>query len=265
VTLAGHENEPDMKFYLADESGDGKIDIATEVELVGVDSVSGEPVENVTATYTLDWDILSQSPSVDFVTVWSSYGDDFLFGELSGSVATLSGTAPFDWDAYSAAYEGDTGNNAIDVSGSSDAFAIDAYAGNDTIVGSSKGDLIFGDEGNDTMTGGGGDDIFVFDTDFSDTDIDVITDFSAANMGQDMIVLEGSEVFDADGYGFIFESGTISGTSFTQGSDVSDTDAAIKFVDTTSTSQMILLQGVDASKLVFADIEDSVAIWLHNV
>jgi Ca2+-binding RTX toxin-like protein len=254
-----------MKFYLSDESDGGKIDTATEVEKVGVDSVSGEPIEVVTATYTLDWDILSQSPSVDFVTVWSSYGDDFLFGQLSGSSVTLSGTAPFDWDAYSAAYEGDTGNNSIDVSTSSDAFAIDAYAGDDTIVGSSKGDLIFGDEGNDTMTGGGGDDIFVFDTDFSDTDVDVITDFSAANMGQDMIVLEGSEVFDANGYGFIFESGNISGTTFTPDSDGSGPDAAIKFVDTSTTSQMILLQGVDASKLVFADIEDSVAIWLHNV
>jgi Ca2+-binding RTX toxin-like protein len=269
VTLAGHEDEPDMKFYLSGEInslGVTSLYSATEVEQVSTGKI-------VTAEYSLNYD--ESGNEVDFVTVWSSYGDDYLFGQLANGSVTLSGTAPFDWDAYSATPDpqGDisaiSGGDGllIDVSThSSDAFAIEGSDYNDTIVGSDNGDLIDGMEGNDTMTGGGGDDIFIFDTNFSDADIDVIKDFSAANMGQDMVVLEGSEVFDANGYyGFIFESGNISGTTFTPDSDGSGPDAAIKFVDTSTTSQMILLQGVDASKLVFADIEDSVAIWLHNV
>ncbi|MEH2181179.1 hypothetical protein [Nostoc sp.] len=53
---------------------------------------------------------------------------------------------------------------------------INGYEGNDTLIGGSGNDYLVGGGGNDILTGGTGRDTFVLN--YSDGDIDTITDFS---------------------------------------------------------------------------------------
>ena len=77
-------------------------------------------------------------------------------------------------------HAGDNAGNTIDLSGESQAQAIHALDGDDTITASAHDDLLVGGAGDDTMTGGGGADTYVFrdyggdEGDFGD---DTITDF----------------------------------------------------------------------------------------
>jgi Ca2+-binding RTX toxin-like protein len=250
ISLPDGDSGSSMNFNLYDDNEDGVIDSAVELDANN----------NIVALYDVLWDDTdSNAITVDFTLSWSSYGDDYLWGEFLGNGMTLYSDPFIDWDAITGAVE-DTANADSALSGDpgDSAILISGLDGDDTITGTVGGDWIYGDVGNDTMTGNGGADLFVFNTDDSDEDVDVITDFSATD--GDVVLIDGSALFDTGSYDFTFETGTYTGSTFTAGT--SGLDTAITFG---STNQIILLQGVDASKLVFADIEDSVAIWLHNV
>jgi Ca2+-binding RTX toxin-like protein len=245
-----------MDFELYDGNGDGTFDSAAELDAN----------DNVVANYNVLWDNSNPSAiTVDFITTWSSYADDYLWGEfLDNNKMSLSTEPMFDWDAITDAVSGVIGDNdEILVGDSGDsAIMIVGYGGDDTITGTDGGDWIYGDAGDDVMTGNDGADLFVFNTDDSQVDFDVITDFSASD--GDLILIDGSALFDdTDGsYDFAFESGTYDSSTDTFAAVTNGFDTAITFGSTAQT-QMIVLEGVNASSLVFADIEDSVAIWLN--
>jgi VCBS repeat-containing protein len=93
---------------------------------------------------------------------------------------------------------GTSGNDLMDFTGLSltDIAAIDAGAGNDTVVGSSTADTIVGGAGNDSLEGGDGDDLFLF----------------AANAGVDTIVGgAGADVIKASAAGASLSWGSYSG------------------------------------------------------
>ncbi len=78
-----------------------------------------------------------------------------------------------------------SGNDSVNGGVGSDTLI--GYSGGDTIDGGEGDDLIYGDKGKDLLTGGGGGDVFYFTEKFSETNSDVIVDFSS---GIDFIGLD---------------------------------------------------------------------------
>jgi Ca2+-binding RTX toxin-like protein len=62
-----------------------------------------------------------------------------------------------------------------------------AGAGNDRLQGDAGNDVLYGDAGNDFLVGGGGYDMFVFDSQLSTANADVVRDFTK---GFDRLVLD---------------------------------------------------------------------------
>lgn len=107
--------------------------------------------------------------------------------QLSGKTFVVEGTNPSAADTITA--EGTANADSIDLSGLSmtdsvstgmKGAVVNAGAGNDTVIGTSRNDTIDGGTGADTMTGGAGADTFVIDSDGVATAAvaDVVTDFS---------------------------------------------------------------------------------------
>lgn len=115
-----------------------------------------------------------------------------------------------------------SGSDTISLSDDDD-FMV-GLGGNDSIDGNGGDDTLIGGSGRDTLTGGDGSDIFIFETRASKKNLDIITDFDAAN---DLLVFEiedfrvlddgplaedqfvtGSVAVDADDY-FVYSNGTL--------------------------------------------------------
>lgn len=107
--------------------------------------------------------------------------------QLSGKTFVVEGTTANAADTITA--EGTANADSIDLSGLSmtdsvstgmKGAVVNAGAGNDTVIGTSRNDTINGGAGADTMTGGAGADTFVIDSDGVATAAvaDVVTDFS---------------------------------------------------------------------------------------
>lgn len=112
--------------------------------------------------------------------------------------------------------------------GGSGSDVIYGEAGRDEIYGGGGNDTLYGGSGNDSLSGGSGSDSFVFNTGFESGDVDLITDFSAA---QDTIVLDG-EIFVGLSKGFLASSG------FAANSWGAATDRLDRFVYETDTGKL---------------------------
>ena len=93
-------------------------------------------------------------------------------------------------DAVDGSYTTRTGTDASDflVGGRGDDLLIGS-SGNDLIFGGRGDDILSGGQGSDVLTGGKGSDTFVFGGDSLDGKVDVITDFSIAAAGGDVLDL----------------------------------------------------------------------------
>ncbi|MFN4016601.1 MAG: beta strand repeat-containing protein, partial [Reyranella sp.] len=121
---------------------------------------------------------------------------------------------------------GGAGNDTLD--GSRGADALEGGTGNDTLMGGNGADTLDGGEGDDmlygglgtdNLTGGTGSDSFVFDTAFTGTNKDTITDF---NVADDIIILDDA-IFSA------LSAGSLSNDAFRIGSAALDADDRIVF------------------------------------
>jgi Ca2+-binding RTX toxin-like protein len=115
-----------------------------------------------------------------------------------------------------------SGSDTISLSDDDD-FMV-GLGGDDSIDGNGGDDTLIGGSGRDTLTGGDGSDLFIFETRASKKNLDIITDFDAAN---DLLIFEiedfrvldegplaedqfvtGSVAVDADDY-FVYSNGTL--------------------------------------------------------
>jgi len=133
-----------------------------------------------------------------FNTIANGYGirmTDAITGTptITGSNVFTGGGLALKFEKATAGSTSLTTSGAFTVNGST---FINLFAGgqaSDTITGSSTANWISGDTGNDSLTGGAGDDAFVFATALNaSTNVDIITDFKATNLGTDKIWLASS-------------------------------------------------------------------------
>jgi len=133
----------------------------------------------------------------------------------AAGTATLSDDSPV-WERIL------SGSDTISLSDDDDEMV--GVGGDDSIDGNGGDDTLSGGSGRDTLTGGDGSDVFVFDTRPSKKNLDIITDFDAANellifeiedfrvldegpLAEDQFVT-GSVAVDADDY-FVYSNGTL--------------------------------------------------------
>jgi Ca2+-binding RTX toxin-like protein len=200
---------------------------------LGVDAMSGGAGND---TYIVDnvSDTVTEAANAGTDTVMSSM--DWTLGAnvenliLSGT-ANLSGSGNDDDNVLTGnggnnVLIGGAGNDTLD--GLQGADTLEGGAGNDTLMGGNGADSLDGDEGDDilygglgtdNLTGGAGSDSFVFDTAFTGTNKDTITDF---NVADDVIVLDDA-VFTA------LSAGPLSSDAFRIGSAALDADDRIVF------------------------------------
>jgi hypothetical protein len=114
--------------------------------------------------------------------------------------------------------KGKPGNDILQGTGTKD--ALFGKDGNDKLLGLSGNDTLSGGAGEDTLVGGTGKDTFVFDGQFTDTNVDRIVDFDGI---EDRITLS-SAFFPEAG-----PVGQLSGAAFVTGSSAKDTASRIIF------------------------------------
>jgi Ca2+-binding RTX toxin-like protein len=167
----------------------------------GVNSfTNGLPIKNLTtATATLAGTFQFKSQSGSTAAGVSAFN---LVVGGTGSDRNLKGTASSDWIGL------DAGDDRID-----------AGLGFDAVLGGSGNDSLDGGGGRDTLSGGSGADRFVFDSYLSAaTNIDTITDYSAAS--GDRIVLDRA-IFTT-----LNSGGSLSGAAFRAGAGLVNAVAA---------------------------------------
>lgn len=186
-------------------------------------------------------------------TLIGGVGGDYLSGgagsdrasyvsATSGLTANLSNSALNTGEAAGDVYnsiEYLTGSNFNDtLTGSSGANRISGSSGNDTVNGLGGGDTLFGNAGDDLLNGGlgndilegnAGNDIFFFDTALGASNIDTVTDFTAAD---DTIRLENA-VFTA-----IAGTGTLTALQFVANATGTATSANHRIVYDTSSGYL---------------------------
>ncbi len=137
---------------------------------------------SATITYDANWNRTGLSGTRD------DGSHSITMNELAGALDTLSWFAtPYDPNTATAQTFGQA-PAGLTLSGGGNTDVLYGFAGSDTLSGGGGNDVLSGGQGNDTLTGGAGDDTFLFRTgDGSDT----ITDFTAGDGSNDMIVLHG--------------------------------------------------------------------------
>ena len=153
---------------------------------------AGQDIQiNENGSYTVQ--VADGATSIDDLKVVNESGRDLEEFELTASINT---------DGINDDLIGTTDESVV-VSGSGDDF-LSGTTGEDSLLGNSGDDVLFGgnDQVSDTLTGGAGNDIFILNDTADVSNIDIITDFNAAEDALDLTDLltgiEGSPGKDAD-------------------------------------------------------------------
>jgi len=137
------------------------------------------------------------------------------------------------------------------ISGTSGSNSLKGSSDNDLIKGNGGDDKIWGKGGSDVLTGGTGKDAFVFDIKPSSSNVDVVTDFNAA---EDTIHLENS-VFTK-----LAKTGTLSSSFFTVGTKALDANDYIIYNKDTGALSYDADGSGSGAAVKFAVIENKVAL-----